>query len=287
MKKAAQNTHGSGGPTQVDADIWKKMICSKIFGNNSDILAEEIAILARRLCTEKIPHNEIQTLLSCRLVPLIKDTDGIRPNGIGETLRRIVGKCVSKLLQDDIQVASGTLQTCAGIKSGIEAAIHAMKETFDKEWCRVVMLVYADNAFNRLNRNVALKNIKQLCPPLYTYLENSYNKPPRLYLKDGSFILSKEGVTQGDNLAMGKYALGIRGLIDSVADATSDEQSVQVWFADDSACGGSIEGVQKWWDKLKEDGPKYGYFPKPSKTHIIVKDPRVSKKCVSCLELKE
>ena len=144
-----------------------------------------------------------------------------------------------------------------------------MKETFDKEWCRVVMLVDADNAFNRLNRNVALKNIKQLCPPLYTYLENSYNKPPRLYLKDGSFILSKEGVTHGDNLAMGKYALGIRGLIDSVADATSDEQSVQVWFAYDSACGGSIEGVQKWWYKLKEDGPKYGYFPKNHQKHIL------------------
>ena len=25
---------------------------------------------------------------------------------------------------------------------------------------------------------------------------------------------------------------------------------------------------------MKEDGPKYGYFPKPSKTHIILKDPR-------------
>ena len=46
-----------------------------------------------------------------------------------------------------------------------------------------------------------------------------------------------------------------------------------MWFADDSVCGGSLKGVQKWWDKLKEDGPKYGYFPKPSKTHIIVKDP--------------
>ncbi len=48
---------------------------------------------------------------------------------------------------------------------------------------------------------------------------------------------------------------------------------MQVWFADDSTAGGSINGVKTWWDHLKETGPKYGYYPKPSKTYIIVKDP--------------
>ena len=121
VKKAAKTTFGSGGPTQVTADLWKFIICSKSFGNCSDFLAEEIAILARRMCTEKIPYKSIQTFLACRLVPLMKDIDGVRPIGIGETLRRIVGKCVNYTLQKDIQIASGTLQTCAGIESGIEA----------------------------------------------------------------------------------------------------------------------------------------------------------------------
>ncbi len=30
--------------------------------------------------------------------------------------------------------------------------------------------------------------------------------------------------------------------------------------------------MKKWWDHLKETGPKYGCYPKPSKTHMIVKD---------------
>ena len=104
------------------------------------------------------------------------------------------------------------------------------------------------------------------------YLENSYNTPARLYLNDGTYILSKEGATQGDNLAMGKYAIATRPLINSLAAETVDEKNIQVWFADDSTSGGTITGVKKWWDHLKEMGPKYGYYPKPSKTHIIVKN---------------
>ena len=172
-----------------------------------------------------------------------------------------MGKCINRLLKTDIQLASGTLQTCAGLESGIEAVIHAMKTTFEKEECKVVMLVDADNAFNRLNRNVALTNIKQICPPVYQYLENSYNTSSKLYLKDGSFILSKEGVTQGDKLAMAKYALGTRGLIDSLASETVEENIVQVWFADDSCCGGKgCQGCQKMVGSLEDDRPQVRIF---------------------------
>ena len=272
VQKAAQETYGSGGPPWVNAEIWKTMVCSRRYGKCTDELAEEIAIMGRRICTEKLSHETLLTHLSNRLIPLIKEDNGIRPIGIGEVLRRIIGKYVNFILKADIQEACGTLQTCAGTKSGIEAAIHAMKNTFQEDWCRIIMLVDADNAFNRLNRNVALQNIKKICPSLYGYLDNSYRNPGRLYLSDGTFILSQEGATQGDNLAMQMYGLATRGLIDSLETETKEEDLVQVWYADDSNSAGTIEGVKKWWDHLKEEGPKYGYYPKPSKTYIVVKD---------------
>lgn len=43
-----------------------------------------------------------------------------------------------------------------------------------------VLLVDADNAFNRLNRAVALHNIQYTCPPLATILTNIYRAPSRL-----------------------------------------------------------------------------------------------------------
>ena len=54
--KAAEETFGSGGPTRLDADAWKHMLCSRVFQKVSEELAGEIAKAARRVCTEDIPH---------------------------------------------------------------------------------------------------------------------------------------------------------------------------------------------------------------------------------------
>ena len=64
------------------------MLCSKVFGKVGRDLAEEVAILARRLCIGDIDNDHIRSIEACRLVPLIKDVDGVRPIGIGEVVRR-------------------------------------------------------------------------------------------------------------------------------------------------------------------------------------------------------
>ena len=45
----------------------------------------------------------------------------------------------------------------------------------------------------------------------------------------------------------------------------------QIWYADDSAASGQLSEVRQWWDNLLNIGPHYGYFPKASKTWLIVK----------------
>jgi hypothetical protein len=56
--------------------------------------------------------------------------------------------------------------------------------------------------------------------------------------------------------------------------AESTIPSKQSWFADNSSAGGKIMGIKvsKMVGPLLEHGPKYRYFPKPSKTVLIVKD---------------
>ena len=111
--KSAEGTSGAGGPTRLDAEGWKHILCSKVFGKVSEEFAEAIAGTARRLCSEDIPHIYLRLLWDCRLVPLAKENNVVRPVGIGETLRRIIGKCVRKVTGDDVQQAAGDLQTCA------------------------------------------------------------------------------------------------------------------------------------------------------------------------------
>jgi len=109
-------------------------------------LADEIAILAKRLAMNTIPQTYISLLLACRLVPLKKD-NGIRSVGVGECLWWIIAKTITRLLKEDIIHEAGTLQTCASLESGIEAAIHSVR-SFQDEESDCLLLVDAENAFN-------------------------------------------------------------------------------------------------------------------------------------------
>ena len=59
-----------------------------------------------------------------------------------------------------------------------------------------------------------------------------------------------EIITQGDPLAMAKYAAP---LIHHLA----DENMKQVWFADDASAGGKLQHIKNWWDKISQIGPEY------------------------------
>jgi hypothetical protein len=62
-------------------------------------------------------------------------------------------------------------------------------------------LVDASNAFNSLNRQVALYNARHLCLSLANILINTYREPSELFVV-GLVLRSEEGTTQGDPLAM-------------------------------------------------------------------------------------
>ncbi len=107
--------------------------------------------------------------------------------------------------------------------------------------------------------------MRRTCPPIATVLINTYREPTELYV-DGDTIPSQEGITQGDPLAMTMYSLGTIPLIRQL-----EGHCKQIWYADDAAAIGTVEGLRKWWDMLVTEGPKYGYFPNPSKTWLILK----------------
>ena len=126
------------------------------------------------------------------------------------------------------------------------------------------------NAFNSINRETAIRNIQHLCPPIAKILINTYREDIQLFI-DGATILSQEGTTQGDPLAMAMYAIAITPLIRSL----EDEKIKQVWFADDATAGGSLLGLRRWWDHLVERGSAYGYYPNPAKTCLVLNEKKM------------
>lgn len=124
----------------------------------------------------------------------------------------------------------------------------------------------ASNAFNSLNRNVALHNIRHTSPAISTILINTYRAPTELFI-DGEVLLSQEGTTQGDPLAMPMYAVATIPLIESLPESVK-----QVWYADDASSLGHVHQLRAWWDELTRLGPSYGYFPNSSKTWLVTKE---------------
>ena len=85
-------------------------------------LCRSLAATAKRLCTCFVDPKCISAFLACRLIVLSKNP-GVRPIGIGETVRRIIAKAILSITKHDVKEAVGSLQLCAGQVSGIEAGI--------------------------------------------------------------------------------------------------------------------------------------------------------------------
>ena len=170
IRHAALRCGGSAGPSGLDAAAWQRM-CTSFKGSSTE-LCNAFALFARRICTEEVSFDGLAAFTSCRLIALEK-CPGVRPIGVPEVCWRILGKAILSVVRADVLKVAGPWQLCAGQQGGCEAAIHATRLLF-QESCEGVLLVDASNAFNSLNRQVALLNVQALCPSLAKVLANTY-----------------------------------------------------------------------------------------------------------------
>ena len=164
---------------------------------------------------------------------------------MGEILRRIVGKCIGLVLKEDVKLAAGPPQTASRLEPGAEAAIHSMRCMFEDDRTDAVILVDARSAFNSLNCQAALHNIRVMCPQIATILVNTYHRPARFITLGASDIYSLEGTKQGHNLAMAFYPLGATPLLNTLQ--LTSPSVCQVSLADDISGAGSLDELIAWW----------------------------------------
>jgi hypothetical protein len=265
--RAAKFTKGAAGPSQADAQFFKFILTHKNFKEEGRRLREQTAQFARLITTRPYSAEVLDSYNNCRLIPLNK-FPGVRPIGIGESFRRIIGKAISWVLKKEIQQTAGPLQTCTGIRSGAEAAVHYMREQYKLESSEAVILVDATNAFNSVNRAVLLHNIRVLCPEFSTIAINMYRAESRLFVC-GKEIASREGTQQGDNLAMALFAMGTLPILRRL---TRTKSVAQIWLADDATATGDLISLLSWWRDIIKEGKKYGYYINESKSCLILKN---------------
>ena len=129
---------------------------------------------------------------------------------------------------------------------------------FEDDRTDAVILVDTRIAFNWLNCQAALHNIRVICPQIATILVSTCRRPAHLIILDASDIYSLEGTMQVDNLVMAFYALGTTPLV--ITFQIMSPEVCQVCLADDTSGAGSLDDLIIWWINVISDGKKFGYL---------------------------
>ena len=95
VRDAALRIKGSGGPSGVDSNGFRRIISCKSFKRSGTEVCKAIASMTKRLCTEYVNPRCLEAFLANQLIPLDKGEGAVRPTGVGEVLRRIMGKYIT------------------------------------------------------------------------------------------------------------------------------------------------------------------------------------------------
>ena len=136
-----------------------------------------------------------------------------------------------------------------------------------------VFLVDAKNPFNKIKRVVILWTVKHLCPSGDRFVFKCYCQWSSLVLRNGngtaSILHSIEGVTQGGDLAMIAYGIGILSLIKNLKREIPDV--THPWYAENAGDLGMFARLETYFDSLTNQGLGRGYNPDPTKSVLIVR----------------
>ena len=119
----ASKISGAAGALRAEAiELSNFLLC---FRCDSEEFIVIVADLSNCMANSSPHWDDYCNMMTCPLIALDK-WPGVRPVGIGETLRRSIDKFIMRAAGDQAKTLCGSLQMCSGLEAGIEGAIHAV-----------------------------------------------------------------------------------------------------------------------------------------------------------------
>ena len=119
------------------------------------------------------------------------------------------------------------------------------------------VLLDAEKAFNSINKQVFLHNIKRICPPIAAFVRKYQNVPIRLYELGGKELLSHEGTTQGDPTTIAVCGIALTPPLKHVA-TCYPKTDPKMAFVDNLTSAGRLSKLHTWLKDLLDVGLRYG-----------------------------
>ena len=113
------------GPSSFRANHFKEaMFCPSPDRGNTALLG--ILKVVNLLCAGRAPSVVVPHLCGASLLACRKKDGGLRPIAVGEVLRRLISKCISRAVQSESFRVLTPLQVGVGVQAGCESIVHAL-----------------------------------------------------------------------------------------------------------------------------------------------------------------
>ena len=129
---------------------------------------------------------------------------------------------------------------------------------------RCLLQVDLINAFNRVDRATAFREVRRLFPELARWFESTYGTQAELMFGE-AVIRSCDGFHQGDPLACLFFAVVLHPIIMKIASEVPD-LLLNGWFLDDGSLMGKLDDLSTAVNIIRQEGPAKGLFLSTSAT---------------------
>ena len=148
------------------------------------------------------------------------------------------------------------------VGGGAEALVHTVRAIMEdpdtNPDLRCVLQVDLINAFNRVDRATAFREIREHFPEVANWLESTYGTQAELIFGE-AVIKSCDGCHQGDPLACLFFCVVLQPIITRIAEEVPD-LLLNGWYLDDGSQVGKLADLASVVDIIRQDGPLKGLF---------------------------